>query len=125
MTRVLIVDDEPDILFLAKMMLEGAGHEVTMAKNSKECFEKLKEKRPDVILLDIMMPSGDDGWKTCRELKESEETQDIPLAMFTVRSSDDSVEKSYSCGADAHIKKPFYRTDFLETVESLVNKSRS
>jgi CheY-like chemotaxis protein len=125
MTRVLIVDDEPDILFLAKMMLEGDGHDVTLAKSSKECFEKLKEKRPDLILLDIMMPGGDDGWKTCREIKESEKTQDIPLAMFTVRSSDDSVEKSYSCGADAHIKKPFYKKELLETVENLVKTSGS
>ena len=94
MTKVLIVDDEPEILFLTKTMLEGRGHEVTLAKNSAECFEKLKEIRPDLILLDIMMPGGDNGWETCEKIKEDEKTQDIPLAMFSVRSSDDSVERS-------------------------------
>lgn len=125
MTRVLVVDDEPEILFLTKIMLEGRSHEVILAKNSAECFEKLKEIRPDLILMDVMMPGGDDGWKTCREIKGDEKTRDISLAMFTVRSSDDSVEKSNVCGADAHINKPFYKAEFLETVENLIKESKS
>lgn len=125
MTRVLIVDDEPDILFLTKTMLEGEGHEVTLAKNSMECFEKIKELRPDLILLDIMMPGGDNDWTTCKKIKCDEKTQDIPLAMFTVRSSDDSIEKSYVCGADAHINKPFSKDELLQTVESLIKESKS
>lgn len=123
MAKVLLVDDEPGILFLTKRMLEGDGHEAILAKNSAECFEKLREIRPDLILLDIMMPGKDNGWTTCRKIKDDENTHDIPLAMFTVLSSDESQEKSYECGADAHINKPFYKDEFLKTVENLTKKS--
>ena len=125
MTRVLVVDDEPEILFLTELMLKKRGHDVMLAKNSAECFEKLKQTRPDLILMDVMMPGGNDGWEACREIKGDEKTRDIPLAMFTVRTSEDSVEKSNVCGADAHIKKPFYGAELLETVENLIKESKS
>jgi CheY-like chemotaxis protein len=122
MARILVVDDEPNILTLTKTMLEREGHEVELAKNSAECFEKIREKRPDLILLDIMMP-GDDGWEVCRKIKEDEKTSNIPVAMFTVRASEDSIEKSYECGADHHINKPFAREELLDAVENLVRVS--
>jgi CheY-like chemotaxis protein len=125
MARILIVDDEPEIVVLTKMMLEKEDHEVSVAKDSAECFEKLKVERPDLILLDIMMPGGDDGWKTCRKIKTDEKTRDIPVAMFTVRTSEDSVEKSYQCGADTQINKPFGKEELLDTVENLIKASTS
>jgi CheY-like chemotaxis protein len=107
------------------MMLEGAGHEVTLAKSSAECFKKLDEKRPDLILLDIMMPGGDDGWVTCRKIKKEKKMRDIIVAMFTVRSSENSVKKSHDYGADAHINKPFAKEEFLDVVENLIKASTS
>ncbi len=124
MARILVVDDEPEIVFLAKMILEKEGHEVVVASDSTECFEKLKTEKPDLILLDIML-SGDDGWSTCRKIKEDEKTKDIPVAMFTVRTSEESVEKSYECGADAHINKPFDRTEMLDTIKQLLERVAS
>jgi CheY-like chemotaxis protein len=124
MARILVVDDEPEIVVLMRIILERSGHEVMIASNSAECFEKLKEKKPDLILLDVMMPGGEDGWEACRKIKEDEKTRDIHVAMFTVRTSDDSVEKSYESGADAHINKPFDRKEFLHTVEGLLAKAK-
>jgi CheY-like chemotaxis protein len=121
--NILVVDDEPEIVVLTKIMLEKDGHKVAVAKDSAECFKRLKEEKPDVILLDIMMP-GDDGWDACKKIKEDEETSDIPVAMFTVRASEDSVEKSYKYAhADAHINKPFNRSELLELVRGLLEKS--
>jgi CheY-like chemotaxis protein len=125
MAKILIVDDEPEIIFLATRMLEKEGHEVTGAKNSAECFEILKEETPDLILMDIMMPN-DDGWETCRKIKEDEKTRDIPVATFTVRTSNDSIEKSFRhAHADAHINKPFEKKDLLDTVENLLKAKTS
>ena len=125
MAKILLVDDEPEIVVLTKMMLEKAGYEVNVAKDSAECFERLKEEKPDLILMDIMMP-GDDGWVTCRKIKENEKTKDVLVAMFTVRSSEDSVEKSFKYShADAHINKPFQMKELLDTVKGLLEKAGS
>jgi CheY-like chemotaxis protein len=120
MAKILIVDDEPEIIFLAKKMLEKEGHVVIAAKNSDECFERIAEETPDLILMDVMMPD-DDGWESCKKLKENEETRGIPIATFTVRASDNSVDKSFRhAHADAHISKPFTKKELLEAVENLL-----
>ena len=125
MAKILLVDDEPEIVYLTRMMLEKEGHEMLVATDSAECFEILKEEKPDLILMDIMMP-GDDGWETCKKIKEDEKTKDIPVAMFTVRSSDDSVDKSFEYShADAHINKPFEMKELLDTVKGLLEKAAS
>ncbi len=118
--KILVVDDEPEILNLTKIMLEKDGYEVFTASDSVECFERLKEVRPDLILLDVMMP-GDDGWSTCKKIKDDKTTKDIPVAMFTVRTSDNAIERSQEYAqADAHIKKPFEMKKLLETVKELL-----
>ncbi len=123
MARILLVDDEPEIVRLTGLMLKKVGYETVAANDSVECFEKLKAGKPDLILMDVMMP-GDDGWVTCRKIKENEKTKDILVAMFTVRTSDDSVKKSFEYAhADAHIKKPFNRKELLDTVKGLLEKA--
>lgn len=120
MAKILIVDDEPEIFFLVKMMLAKYGHKITKAKNTEECFERIEGEKPDLILMDIMMP-GEDGWDACKRIKENKETSDITIAMFTVRTSDDSVERSYEYAkADAHINKPFSKQVFIDKVEELL-----
>ncbi|MFQ5976043.1 MAG: response regulator [Candidatus Hydrothermarchaeales archaeon] len=107
MAKILLVDDEPVLVDLTKMILEKDGYEVLVAKNGGECLEELEKNRPDLILLDIMMP-GESGWEVCRKIKEDEKTRDIPVVMFTVRTSKASIEKSLRYAhADAHLGKPF------------------
>lgn len=125
MAKILIVDDEPEIIFLATKMLEKEGHRVIAARSSDECFEKIKEETPDLILMDVMMPD-DDGWESCKKLKENEKTRDIPVATFTVRTSDNSVDKSFRhARADAHINKPFTKKELLDAIEELLNPKSS
>ncbi len=119
MARILIVDDEPDVLMVAETMLEHAGYETDVAKNGEECLEKLKEEKYDLILLDVMMP-GDNGWEVCRKIKADEKTEDISVVMFTVRTSANSVAKGRECGADAQIDKPFGIDDLIGTVENVL-----
>ena len=124
MARILIVDDEPDIIMIAKNMLEKADYETDEARDGEECLEKLKEEKFDLILLDVMMP-GDNGWEVCRKIKTGEKTKDIPVVLFTVRTSKDSVEKGRKVYADAQVNKPFERGELVDTVEKVLKGSTS
>lgn len=122
MARILLVDDEPEIVFLTKKMLEKEGYEVTVAKNGKECMKAVGKDRPDLILLDVMMP-GETGWEICKKIKGDKKTGDIPVAMFTVRTSEDSVEKSLEYAhADAQIDKPFKMEELLNQIKRLLKE---
>ncbi len=82
MKRILVVDDEPDIVEMIKVALESASYQVLTAFNGNECLEKVKKERPDAIVLDIMMPEKD-GFVTCKELKGDPATQEIPILILT------------------------------------------
>ncbi|MFQ5887222.1 MAG: PleD family two-component system response regulator, partial [Candidatus Hydrothermarchaeales archaeon] len=111
---------EPDIIFTTKMLLEGEGYEVVVARSGEECLDRVKEEKPDLILLDVMMPALD-GWEVSKRIKEDKETRDIPIAMLTVRTSENSREKSLTYAkADAQIDKPFNIKVLLEMVKDLL-----
>lgn len=116
----MVVDDEPDIRYLLRKMLEKEGYEVTEARDGRECLEKLKKERPDLILLDIMMP-GMFGWEVSKRIKEDEMTKSIPVAMLTVRTSEEDKVKSLEESlADWHISKPVDREKLMETIKWLL-----
>jgi CheY-like chemotaxis protein len=120
MGRILLVDDEPEIVILTKKILEKQGHQVSVAGDGVECLEILNEETPDLILLDIMMP-GEDGWAICRKIKSYKKTSKIPVVMFTVRTSNDSVEKSFQyANADGQIGKPFQVDELLNVVNKFL-----
>jgi two-component system response regulator RpaA len=119
MARILLIDDEPDIRILTRMMLEKAGHDVVEAVDGEDGMKMLAKERPDLILLDVMMP-GIKGWEVCEKIKKDRKTRDIPVVMFTIRGSEDSVRKSYASGADAHINKPFEIPELIDTVNKLL-----
>ena len=119
MAKILLVDDEPDIRYITKRMLEKAGHQVVEARDGEECLQRLRSERPDLILLDVMMP-GLKGWEVCRKIKADEETSCIPVVMFTVRTSEEDMQESRSCGAEAHINKPFDREELLRVISKIL-----
>lgn len=105
--KILVVDDEPDIVFLIKSRLEANGFEVDGAYNGKEGVEKAVTYQPDMILLDLMMPVMD-GYEAGEKLKENPETADIPIILFTAASAEEVTQK----GADTiaavdYVVKPF------------------
>ncbi len=118
--KVMVVDDEPDIVAVVGRMLKKAGYDVIEAHNGKECLQKLKKEKPDLILLDVMMPDIL-GWDVCRKIKEDEATRSIPVAMLTVKSTNEDKERSFKYAhCDAHINKPIIREKLLSTVEWLL-----
>ncbi len=120
MNKILVVDDEPDIVYLIRLILEKEGYEVVEANSGTEGLEAAKKEKPDLILLDVMMPDML-GWEVCRKLKDMKELQKVPIAMLTVKSAaEDKVKSLDTARADWHIAKPVDRDKLVDTVSWLL-----
>ena len=113
---VLIIEDEKLIIVSTQMVLEAAGFRVESAVNGEEGIQKAKSLRPDLVLLDIMMP-GIDGWETLTRLKRDPETSGIPVIIFTAREHSRGHQRSAEMGAADYFRKPFEPEELVELVE--------
>ena len=114
--KILIIDDESDITETLSYMLQARNFDVVTANSGQEGLDKVKRDRPDLILLDIMMPEMD-GYKVCNKLKQDKDTKNLPVIMLTSKGEADSVIKYYNSGANDYILKPFS----LSTLISRIN----
>ena len=121
--RILIVDDDEDVLLIVQTILDNAGYGAVLARNGREGVEKAIEDHPDLILLDVMMPELS-GWEVCTTLKSAPETRHIPIAMLTVKSEIRDLITGMQVGADDYITKPFTRKKLLSTVKRLLEEKR-
>lgn len=115
MNKILVVDDEQDILELVEPMLAANSYEVLKALSGEEAITLAENSSPDLILLDIMMP-GLDGIETARRLKQNEKTAKIPIIMLTALVNSDNVGRSLEAGAVDYISKPFEPKTLLEKI---------
>jgi EAL domain-containing protein (putative c-di-GMP-specific phosphodiesterase class I)/DNA-binding response OmpR family regulator len=122
--RILIVDDDEDVLLIVQTILDNAGYTAVVARNGREGVEKAIEGHPDLILLDVMMPELS-GWEVCTTLKSAPETRHIPIAMLTVKSEIRDLITGMQVGADDYITKPFTRKKLLSTVRRLLEEKRA
>lgn len=121
--KVMVVDDEPDNIDLVKLVLESEGIDVVGVNSGFECLESLDAEKPDVILLDIMMP-GMDGWETFHKIKEKD--PGIKVAMLTVKSQEfDKMLGLHVLKADDYITKPFGRKELVERTKALLESEKS
>ena len=125
MEKVLMVDDEPDILVLGETFLKNAGYEVVLARNGDECLDKLKNEKFDLVLLDVMMPGSDDGWEVCRKIKSDEKTSSIPVILFTVCSEPWEIARGNEVGASAQINKPFEVEELIGTIKKVLKENKT
>ncbi|HEY7112180.1 MAG TPA: EAL domain-containing protein [Thermoanaerobaculia bacterium] len=119
--KILVVDDDDDILLIVQTILGGAGYSAHTARNGREGVETALELRPDLILLDVMMPELS-GWEVCTTLKNAPETRATPIAMLTVKNEIRDLITGMQAGADEYITKPFTRRKLLETVQKLLRE---
>ena len=117
--KILIVDDDEDILLIVQTLLTNAGYAPLLARNGREGIEQASSVQPDVILLDVTMPQMS-GWEVCATLKNLPETSSIPIVMLTVKSEIKDLITGMQVGADDYITKPFTKRHLLETVERLL-----
>ena len=104
--HVLLAEDDPDIRLVARLALKKAGFRVTVTENGRELLKRIAEERPDVVLLDWMMPEMD-GAETCRRLKADPATRDIPVVFMTAKSQGFEKNHGEAVGASGYIRKPF------------------
>jgi CheY-like chemotaxis protein len=104
--RVLVVDDEPDVLLLCRVNLEFEGYEVVEAADGEQAMQQLRERGFDVVLLDVMMPKMD-GWQVLEAVKADEDLKEIPVVMLTAKVQDQDQIRGWSQGAADYITKPF------------------
>ena len=118
--KILVVDDEPAQLRLVNQVLSHHGYKVLQANNGQESLRIVFEEKPDLVLLDVMMP-GIDGWQTCSCLRE---ITDIPIIMLTgKRNSEDDVVRGLECGADEYLSKPVGNRELLARVRSALRRA--
>ncbi len=121
MTRVLVIDDEAPIRLLCRVNLEAEGMRVLEAPDGPSGLEKAKEKRPDVILLDVMMP-GLDGWRVAEELLDDERTRDIPIIFLTARAEFRDRARGLDIGGVDYVTKPFNPIELAPLVRDLLDR---
>lgn len=119
--KVMVIDDEPAIHKLLQTILEHEGFQIMGMEERKKARETVTRSRPDVIILDIMMPEVD-GFQILKMLKEDEDTRDIPVLVLTVRSLPEDREKAISLGVDLYMTKPFQPSELVEAVRSLAGE---
>jgi len=121
-SKILLVDDEPDILEFLSYNLAKEGYEVYTANTGKEGLEIAKKIRPDLVILDVMMPEMD-GIETCRELRQHSDLKNVLVAFLTARGEDYSQIAGFDAGADDYINKPIKPRVFVSRVKALLRRS--
>lgn len=119
--KILIVDDEQDILKTVAFQVKVAGFEVITAADGEDGLNKARSETPDLVILDLMLPKID-GHKVCGLLKNDARYKHIPVILFTARIQKEDVELSREVGADAYIPKPFETSDLIGKVKELLSK---
>ncbi|MFT4744740.1 MAG: adenylate cyclase [Nitriliruptoraceae bacterium] len=117
--RVLIVDDEPDVLLLCRVNLEFEGYHVTTAADGQEGLATARSLQPDVVLLDVMMPKMD-GWQVLEAIKADEVISDIPVVMLTAKVQDEDQIRGWSAGAAEYITKPFSPLSLSQVIAGVI-----
>ncbi len=120
---ILLVDDEPNIIDLARMYLQQEGFRVESAGDGEAALEKIDESAPALVVLDLMLPKLD-GWDVCRRIRSDEATKDLPLIMLTAR--DDDVDKivGLELGADDYLTKPFNPRELVARIKAILRRAQ-
>ena len=117
--RILLVDDEKDLLELVKVRLEANGFDVMTARDGLEALEKARGEKPDLVILDVMLPKLN-GYEVCTLLKQDPRYQNIPIVLFTAKTQEEDEKTGVGCGANAYVRKPFQPQELLEKIRSLL-----
>lgn len=116
--HVLIADDEPNIVISLEFLMTQAGFEVASVANGEAALDAIRRRRPDVLLLDVMLPIRD-GFEVCQTIRQDPSLKAVKIVMLTAKGRDTEVAKGLALGADAYVTKPFATRELLETVKKL------
>src|SRR4028118_2362812 len=120
MPRVLVVDDEVNIVRLIQVNLERQGYQVETANNGAQALAKIRESRPDLLVSDVMMPEMD-GFELLANVRRDPVLADLPVIMLTAKAQDADVMTGYKTGADMYLTKPFNPAELLQFVKRILS----
>jgi two-component system alkaline phosphatase synthesis response regulator PhoP len=121
--KILIVEDEPDIVKMIEYNLKKEGFRVTSAPDGNEALRRAERERPDIIILDLMLPEID-GLEVCRALKKNQDSADIPVIMLTAKSQETDKIVGLELGADDYITKPFSVRELIARIKAVLRRAR-
>jgi DNA-binding response OmpR family regulator len=122
MSRILIVDDDPMVTRLVRINLELENFEVVEVWDGKSALEAIKNDRPDLVLLDIMMPQID-GWEILKRLRADPSMRDLPIVLLTAKVQEEDIARGWNMGADGYILKPFNPVNLAESLREILSAS--
>lgn len=121
MKKILIVDDEFKVRKLIEVTLAGEEREVLHAASGEEAIVMARKSRPDILLLDIMMPGKYDGFQVCKAIKDNPETSNIYVIMLTARGQQVDKDRGFAVGADDYFVKPFSPMELVDKIERILS----
>ncbi|MDX1375316.1 MAG: response regulator [Burkholderiales bacterium] len=121
--KVLIVDDEPNIVTALEFLLGKRGYEVKVAVNGDEALAQIESFEPDLVLLDVMMPKVS-GYEVCQRMRANPQWKDIKIVMLSAKGREVEVSKGMSLGADLYVTKPFSSAELVDAIDRLLAQAR-
>lgn len=120
--KILIADDEPNILISLEFLMKREGYEVVVARDGQEALAAIEKERPALVLLDVMMPVKT-GFDVCHEVRASESLRDTLILMLTAKGRDTDVAKGLALGANAYMTKPFSTKELVQKVREMLGEA--
>jgi len=120
--KVLVADDEPNIVAAVEFLLQRSGYEVHVARNGEEALKLVEAHQPDLVLLDVMMPLRS-GYEVCMRMRERPEWRHIKIVMLSAKGRDAEVTKGLATGADLYVTKPFSTRDLMGKIDELLERT--
>lgn len=117
--KILIADDEPNILISLEFLMKREGYAVVLARDGQEALDAITRERPDLVLLDVMMPVKT-GFDVCHEVRANDAVRDTRILLLTAKGRDTDVAKGLALGADAYMTKPFSTRELVQKVQALL-----
>jgi DNA-binding response OmpR family regulator len=119
--KILIADDEPNIVAALEFLLQRNGYEVHVARNGEEALKLVEDCNPDLVLLDVMMPVRS-GYEVCSRIRERADWRHIKIIMLSAKGRDAEVSKGLSIGADIYVTKPFSTRELMDKIKDLLGQ---
>jgi DNA-binding response OmpR family regulator len=119
--KILIADDEPNIVAAIEFLLQQSGYEVHIARNGEQAIELVEAHIPDLVLLDVMMPKKS-GYEVCTRIRERADWRHIKIVMLSAKGREAEVNKGLSIGADLYVTKPFSTRELIATIKRLLDQ---
>ncbi len=124
MARIFVIDDDPELLMMVGMILRRAGHETILASDSVEGSERIITEKPDLLILDLMMPHMS-GFEVCRKIRSAPEVDALPIMILTARISENDRELAFESGATDYMTKPITSRQLTARVERLLSQAKA